>query len=67
MSANSLSPQQPATRTARGLWFTAARRAEFLEEPVKTPSGTEVTLRAIASLVSAGSEMLVYRGASRGR
>lgn len=48
--------------TARGLWFTAARRAELLEEPVRAPAGAEVTVRAMASLVSAGTEMLVYRG-----
>ncbi len=60
---NTNSPlERPGTRTARGLWFTAARRAELIEEPVKKPSGTEVTVRAIASLVSAGTEMLVYRG-----
>jgi hypothetical protein len=53
---------QPGAGTARGLWFTAARRAELIEEPVKRPSGAEVTVRAIASLVSAGAEMLVYRG-----
>lgn len=48
--------------SARGLWFTAARQAELLDEEVKKPVGTEVTVRAIASLVSAGTEMLVYRG-----
>jgi 2-desacetyl-2-hydroxyethyl bacteriochlorophyllide A dehydrogenase len=60
---NTSSPvEQDGTGTARGLWFTAARRAELIEEPVKKPSLTEVTVRAIASLVSAGTEMLVYRG-----
>ena len=54
--------QKAGTRTARGLWFTKARQAELIEEPVKAPTGTEVTVRAIASLVSAGTEMLVYRG-----
>src|ERR1700683_3081021 len=54
--------QKAGTRTARGLWFTKARQAELMEEPVKAPTGTEVTVRAIASLVSAGTEMLVYRG-----
>ena len=44
------------------MWFTKARQAELIEEPVKAPTGTEVTVRAIASLVSAGTEMLVYRG-----
>jgi 2-desacetyl-2-hydroxyethyl bacteriochlorophyllide A dehydrogenase len=62
MSPASPHPRQSAERTARGLWFTAARRAELLEEPVRKPSGTEVTVRATASLVSAGTEMLVYRG-----
>jgi len=62
MSADSVRTEQPGARTARGLWFTAARRAELLAEPVKQPMGTEVTVRAITSLVSAGTEMLVYRG-----
>src|SRR5207244_12500508 len=62
MSTDSVSAEHPGARTAHGLWFTAARRAELLEEPIKKPSGTEVTVRAIASLVSAGTEMLVYRG-----
>lgn len=52
----------PADPGARGLWFTAARRAELLPEEVKAPVGTEVTVRALASLVSAGTEMLIYRG-----
>jgi 2-desacetyl-2-hydroxyethyl bacteriochlorophyllide A dehydrogenase len=54
--------QQPGARAARGLWFTAPRRAELLAESVKKPTGSEVTVRAIASLVSAGTEILVYRG-----
>jgi threonine dehydrogenase-like Zn-dependent dehydrogenase len=54
--------EQPGLRTAHGLWFTAARRAELLAEPVKKPTGPEVTIRAITSLVSAGTEILVYRG-----
>jgi len=62
MSTGSVSTKQPSGRTARGLWFTAARRAELLEEPIRKPGGTQVTVRAIASLVSAGTEMLVYRG-----
>jgi len=54
--------QKAGTRVARGLWFTKARQAALIEESVKAPTGTEVTVRAIASLVSAGTEMLVYRG-----
>ncbi|MBV9217835.1 MAG: zinc-binding dehydrogenase [Methylobacteriaceae bacterium] len=62
MNTQSTIAPQAIAGTAHGLWFTAARRAELLEEPVKKPSGAEVTVRAIASLVSAGTEMLVYRG-----
>jgi 2-desacetyl-2-hydroxyethyl bacteriochlorophyllide A dehydrogenase len=62
MSMASVSAERSGGRTARGLWFTAARQAALLEEPVKKAGGTEVTVRAIASLVSAGTEMLVYRG-----
>jgi len=51
-----------ASRSARALWFTAARHAELREEPVREPTGNEVSVRAIVSLVSAGTEMLIYRG-----
>ena len=51
-----------AGRSARALWFTAARQAELREEAVREPEGTEVCVRAIVSLVSAGTEMLIYRG-----
>ncbi|MGY1602947.1 zinc-dependent alcohol dehydrogenase [Geodermatophilus sp. SYSU D00815] len=50
------------TRRAKALWFTAARRAELLDEDVPPPSTDQVTIRALTSLVSAGTEMLVYRG-----
>jgi len=53
---------QLGSRAARGLWFASARHAELLNEQVNGPTATEVTVRAIASLVSAGTEMLVYRG-----
>jgi threonine dehydrogenase-like Zn-dependent dehydrogenase len=48
--------------SAKALWFTAARHAELLAEDVAAPRPDEVTVRAVASLVSAGTEMLVYRG-----
>jgi 2-desacetyl-2-hydroxyethyl bacteriochlorophyllide A dehydrogenase len=62
MSGNTDIGQRSGSRAARGLWFTAARHAELLNEHVKRPTGNEVMVRAIASLVSAGTEMLVYRG-----
>ena len=47
---------------ARALWFTAPRSAAFREETVPSPGPGEVRVEAIASAVSAGTEMLVYRG-----
>jgi 2-desacetyl-2-hydroxyethyl bacteriochlorophyllide A dehydrogenase len=52
----------PRVSAARALWFASARRAEVRDETVPPPSGNQVTVRAIASLVSAGTEMLIYRG-----
>lgn len=48
--------------TARGLWFTAQQRAELRTELVRPPGPHEVCVRALVSLISAGTEMLVYRG-----
>ncbi|HZC84768.1 MAG TPA: hypothetical protein VE194_10075, partial [Rubrobacter sp.] len=47
---------------ARALWFTAPRTAEFRTETVEPPGPGEVRVETIASAVSAGTEMLVYRG-----
>ena len=47
---------------ARALWFTAPRTAELRGETVATPGPGEVRVETIASAVSAGTEMLVYRG-----
>lgn len=49
-------------RIARALWFTSARKAELLTESVRSPVGTEVMVKGLAALVSAGTEMLIYRG-----
>jgi 2-desacetyl-2-hydroxyethyl bacteriochlorophyllide A dehydrogenase len=46
----------------RALWFTAPRTAELRDEAVADPKPTEVQVDAICSLVSAGTEMNVYRG-----
>jgi threonine dehydrogenase-like Zn-dependent dehydrogenase len=48
--------------TTRALWFTAPRTAELREEPIAAPGPDEVLVRAIASVVSSGTEMRVYRG-----
>jgi 2-desacetyl-2-hydroxyethyl bacteriochlorophyllide A dehydrogenase len=49
---------------ARGLWFADARHAELRTECVRAPEAEEVLVRAVCSLVSAGTEMNVYRGAA---
>src|SRR5690348_11614809 len=47
---------------ARALWFTKVRTAELREEVVPEPAADQVVIRGIASLVSSGTEMLIYRG-----
>ena len=47
---------------ARSLWFTAPRTATLREETVPPPGPGEVRVETLASAVSAGTEMLVYRG-----
>jgi threonine dehydrogenase-like Zn-dependent dehydrogenase len=55
----------PATH-ARALWFTAAKTAAVLDESVPPPGPGQVSVRAITSLVSPGTEMLIYRGEGSG-
>jgi 2-desacetyl-2-hydroxyethyl bacteriochlorophyllide A dehydrogenase len=47
---------------ACALWFTAPRTVEFRPERVSPPGPDEVRVRATASALSQGTEMLVYRG-----
>jgi 2-desacetyl-2-hydroxyethyl bacteriochlorophyllide A dehydrogenase len=47
---------------ARALWFTAPRTAELRLERVPPPGPGEVRVKTIASAISHGTEMLVYRG-----
>lgn len=48
--------------TRRSLWFTAPRRLEVREEPLRPLASDEVRVETIASGPSAGTELLVYRG-----
>jgi alcohol dehydrogenase len=50
------------TSTSRAVWFTGPRRIELRETPVPPPGDEQITVRATRSLISAGTEMLVYRG-----
>jgi 2-desacetyl-2-hydroxyethyl bacteriochlorophyllide A dehydrogenase len=65
MSGDSVSPG-PEARSAQALWFTAAHTAEVLAETVPPPGPGQVTVRAIVSLVSSGTELLIYRGEGAG-
>ena len=58
----SVEPSPDGSLEARALWFTAPRTAEFRPERVPSPKPGEVRVRAIASAISHGTEMLVYRG-----
>ena len=51
-----------ADQTARAIWFTAPRTAELREEGVPSAGEGEVIVRGLTSLISAGTEMNVYRG-----
>jgi 2-desacetyl-2-hydroxyethyl bacteriochlorophyllide A dehydrogenase len=55
-------PIPHGTLEARALWFTAPRAAGFRKESVPPPERDEVRIRATASALSQGTEMLVYRG-----
>ncbi|HSK99123.1 MAG TPA: zinc-binding alcohol dehydrogenase [Rubrobacteraceae bacterium] len=50
------------TLEARAVWFAAAHTAELRTEEVPLPGPGEVRVKTIASAISHGSEMLVYRG-----
>lgn len=54
-------PSRPALE-ARALWFVAPHAAELRPVEVPPPGPGEVRVRAAASAISHGTEMLVYRG-----
>ena len=47
---------------ARAVWFAAPRTVELRPERVAPPCPGEVRVRSVASAISHGTEMLVYRG-----
>jgi 2-desacetyl-2-hydroxyethyl bacteriochlorophyllide A dehydrogenase len=49
-------------QTSRAVWFTGPRRIELRAEPPRAPGDGEIVVAATRSLISAGTEMLVYRG-----
>jgi 2-desacetyl-2-hydroxyethyl bacteriochlorophyllide A dehydrogenase len=50
------------TRKGHGLWFVGPRQAEIRTEDVPEPIGNQIAVEGLVSLVSAGTEMLIYRG-----
>lgn len=53
---------EPGALEARTLWLTAPRTIEFRVEVIPAPGPGEVQVRTIASALSQGTELLVYRG-----
>lgn len=47
---------------AETVYFTAPRTIEVREEPVPTPGANEVVVEAEFSMISPGTELLIYRG-----
>jgi 2-desacetyl-2-hydroxyethyl bacteriochlorophyllide A dehydrogenase len=54
--------EAPQELKARALWFAAPLTAELREETIPPPGPGEVRIETTSSAVSAGTEMLVYRG-----
>src|SRR5512143_367576 len=44
------------------VYFTAPGRIELRDEPVSAPASGQVLVETVLSAISAGTEMLVYRG-----
>jgi 2-desacetyl-2-hydroxyethyl bacteriochlorophyllide A dehydrogenase len=47
---------------AEAVWFTGPRQVEVRAEALSRPAPNQVTVKAIRSLISAGTEMKFYRG-----
>ena len=58
----SAQPSPDGSLEARALWFTAPHTAELRPEKVLPPGPGGVRVKTIASAISHGTEMLVYRG-----
>jgi NADPH:quinone reductase-like Zn-dependent oxidoreductase len=56
------SKAKPPSQSGRAVWFEEERRAALRVEPVHAPGADELTVRALTSLISQGTEMQVYRG-----
>lgn len=50
------------TLTAQQLWFTGPQQLEIRTQDIAAPAAGELLVEVICSAISAGTEMLVYRG-----
>lgn len=57
-----MSLRASSVASATSVWFPRARAVELRDEPLPATAPGEVRVRAIASAISHGTEMLVYRG-----
>ena len=57
-----MSLRASSVASATSVWFPRARAVELRDEPLPATGPGEVRVRAIASAISHGTEMLVYRG-----
>ena len=51
-----------ARLSARAVWFSAPRQVELRSEAIGQPGPGQALVRAELSAISAGSELLVFRG-----
>ena len=51
-----------AAEAPRAIWFTGPRQIELRPADVREPGPGEIMVAAATSLISAGTEMIVYRG-----
>ncbi|MBK9714477.1 MAG: zinc-binding alcohol dehydrogenase [Kouleothrix sp.] len=58
----SLKRQILASHSATAIWFSGPRAVELRDEQVPDPPPGAIRVRAIASAISHGTELLVYRG-----
>lgn len=63
MNPNNLqSPIFPHSMSRQALFFTAPYHVELRDEPLPRPAPGELLLQTVVSAISAGTEMLLYRG-----
>jgi threonine dehydrogenase-like Zn-dependent dehydrogenase len=55
-------PGDPAVRKATAVWFTSERKAELRPDSYRACGPGDITVQTIASAISAGTELAMYRG-----